>query len=87
MTIFRSKQRKQKVVLTNSGNSDLSILTEPWAKEVTVKPGDRLELESDVDELQDPHNPLNFEAWANDSHVSIWCPPGTELKVLQKSET
>lgn len=87
MTIFRSKPATQKIVLSNFRVGGFSVLSEPWAHEFTLRAGERLEIECNPSELQDPNDPLNFEIWDDGSGVSIWCPPSTKFTVIDKDST
>ena len=84
MTISRSSPAKLQVFVTNGRDVDFSVLSEPWAHQLTLRPGEKLRIESDSIELQDLDNPLNFEIWDDGSGVSIWCPPSAVLIVIGK---
>ena len=82
MTIFRSKPRTQRILVTNGRNVDFHILSEPWANQLTLKPSEILELICDSSELEETDNPLNFEVWDDGTGASIWWPASTTFRVV-----
>ena len=88
MTIFRCKKRKISFKVSNSGEKPIHVMTEPWCEEYDLNQGDVLEVHAEVVELENPLDPLTFEVCAEDHHVSIWCPPSSESKLIEarKSE-
>ena len=80
MTIFRSKSKRQSFRITNSGKRPLHVLTEPWCDEFSpVEPGMALVCIAETEALADPENPLDFEIWLENDHVSLWCPFDTKF--------
>jgi hypothetical protein len=86
MTIFRSKAKQQTFRITNSGSKPLHLMTELWCDEFTLEPGDILEGRASSEDLSDPLEPLNFEVFLEDDHVSLWCPYETEFSLKRGSE-
>ena len=86
MTIFRSSPKTQTFRVTNSGKRALHVMTELWCEEFTVEPGEILEGIASIKELADPMNPLDFEIWLEDDHVSLWCPPDTKFAIKSKEQ-
>jgi hypothetical protein len=86
MTIFRSKPGQQTFRITNSGKRPLHVMTELWCEEFTIAPGDVLEGTAATKDLSDPLEPLNFEIWLEDDHVSLWCPYDTNFNLKSGSE-
>lgn len=81
MTIFRSKPKRMAFRITNSSKRSLHIMTELWCEEFDLEPGDVLHGTAGIKELTDSLNPLDFEIYLENDHVSLWCPPDSEFKI------
>lgn len=81
MTISPSDAKQQTFRIKNSGKRSLHVMTELWCEEFTISPGEVLEGSAIPKDLADPLNPLTFEIWLEDDHVSLWCPHETQFEL------
>ena len=89
MTIFRSKAKSGSLTrieffIKNEEAEPLHIMTEPGCEEFDLQQGDKLRIWIPITDLQDPFDPLQFDTWPNNRHISIWVPPFTNCEVIKK---
>ena len=89
MTIFRSKAKAEQfthleLFVKNEEAGPLHILMEPGCEEFDLEEGDKLRVRIPIKELRDSFDPLQFDTWSSNRHISIWVPPFTNCEVIKK---
>ena len=86
MIIFRSESKRLPFRVTNSSKRALHVMTELACEEFVLQPGEILHGSASVKTLDDPIDPLGFEIYLEDDHVSLWCPHDSDFRI-EKAES